>query len=45
MKIANAICSALLLVCLLALAGCPEVSEGGRESSQSGESRGGGGGD
>jgi hypothetical protein len=38
---AKNICSAVLLVCLLALAGCPEVSQDGGGSSSS---QGGGGG-
>jgi hypothetical protein len=40
MTIAKKICSAVLLVCLLALAGCPEVSQDGGGSSESSGSSG-----
>jgi len=36
MKISKKICSALLLVTLLALAGCPEVSQDSGSSQSSG---------
>ena len=43
MTIMKTICSAVLLVSLLALAGCPEVAQDGGGSSQSSGSKGGGG--
>ena len=42
MTVAKKVCSALLLVSLLALAGCPEVAQDGGGSSQSSGSKGGG---
>lgn len=42
MTIAKKICSAILLVSVLALAGCPEVAQDSGGSSQSSEPRGGG---
>jgi len=43
MTIAKKVCSAILLVSLLALAGCPEVSQDSGGSSQSSGSKAGGG--
>lgn len=42
MTIAKKFFSAILLVSMLALAGCPEVAQNGGGSSQSSESQGGG---
>lgn len=41
MTIAKKVCSAVLLVSMLALAGCPEVAQESGSSSQSSEPKGG----